>query len=105
MKFWVNIYSLSRIYNNKGRFKINPKKVQGIMDLGRPTTTTEARALIGMVQYYRDICIRRSQILFLLTESTSGPKGRTISCNYALENYLKGLKLIVYAETFLSDTY
>ena len=29
--------------------KPDPKKVQGIMDLGRPTTTTEAQALIGIV--------------------------------------------------------
>ena len=32
--------------------KPDPKKVQGIMDLGQPSTTNEARALIGMVQYY-----------------------------------------------------
>ena len=30
--------------------KSDPKKVQGIMDKGKPTTTTEAQALIGMVQ-------------------------------------------------------
>ena len=30
--------------------KPNPKKVQVIMDLGRPTTTTESRVLKGMVQ-------------------------------------------------------
>ena len=30
--------------------KPDPKKVQGIIDLKRPTTTTEARALTGMVQ-------------------------------------------------------
>ena len=29
--------------------KPDPKKVQGIMDLKRPSTTTEERALIGMV--------------------------------------------------------
>ena len=29
------------------------KKLKGIIYIGRPTTTTEARALIGMVQYYR----------------------------------------------------
>ena len=29
--------------------KPNPKKVQGIMDIGRPTTTTEARFIIGMM--------------------------------------------------------
>ena len=33
--------------------KPDPEKVQGIMDLGRPATTTEARALIVMVQYFR----------------------------------------------------
>ena len=38
--------------------KTNPKKVQGIMDLGRPTKMTEARALIWMVQYYREIWSR-----------------------------------------------
>ena len=27
-----------------------PEKIQGIMDLGRPNATTEARALIGIVQ-------------------------------------------------------
>ena len=31
--------------------KPDPKKLQGIMDLSRPTMTTEARALIGMVYY------------------------------------------------------
>ena len=30
--------------------KPDPKKVQGVMDLGRPSTTNEAWALIGMVQ-------------------------------------------------------
>ena len=30
--------------------KPDPKKVKGVTDLGRPATTTEARALIDMVQ-------------------------------------------------------
>ena len=29
--------------------KPDPKKLQGIMDIGRPSTTTEDKALIGMV--------------------------------------------------------
>ena len=33
----------------KDGIKHYPKKVQGIMDLGRPNTTTEARFLINMV--------------------------------------------------------
>ena len=39
--------------------KTDPKKVHEIMDLGQPATTTEARELIGMVQYYGDMCPRR----------------------------------------------
>ena len=30
--------------------KPNPKKVKGVMNIGQPSTTTEARALIVMVQ-------------------------------------------------------
>ena len=56
--------------------KPDPKKVQGIMDIGRPSITTEARSLMGMVQYYRDIWPRRSHLLAPLTEAASGPKGR-----------------------------
>ena len=50
----------------------DPKKLQAIMDIRRPTTTTEERALIGMVQYYRDMWPRRSHISAPLTESFSG---------------------------------
>ena len=58
--------------------KPEPKKVQGIMYLGRPLTTTEALALMGMVQYYRDMWPRRSHVLTPLTEAAIGPKGRKI---------------------------
>ena len=47
----------------RGGIKPDPKEVQGIMDIRRPATTTEAQAPIGMVQYYRDMCPMRSHIL------------------------------------------
>ena len=47
--------------------KPDPKKVQGIIDIGRPSTTTEVRALIGMVHYYSNMWHRRSHILAPLT--------------------------------------
>ena len=56
--------------------KTDPKKVQGIMDLGQPATTTEAQALIGMVQYYKDMWPRPAYILAPLTEAAIDPKGR-----------------------------
>ena len=55
------------------------------MDLGRPATTTEARALIGMFHNYRDMLTRRSHILAPLAEVASGPKGIKILWNDALE--------------------
>ena len=58
--------------------KLHPKKVQGIMDIGIPTTTTEAQELISMVQYYRYMFTRQYHILDFLIEATSSRKGRKI---------------------------
>ena len=82
--------------------KPDPKKVQGIMDIGRPSKTTEERALIRMVQYYRNMWPRRSNVLAPLTEAASGPKGRKILWNYALESSFKELKRMVSENTLLS---
>ena len=75
------------------------------MDLGITYTNTEAKSLIGMVQYYRDMCPRWYNILAPLTEAASDPKGRKILWNYALENSFKELKRMVSAETLLSYPY
>ena len=82
--------------------KPDPKKVQGVMDLVRPSTTTEAQALIGMVQYCRDMCPSRSHILAPLTEADSGPKVRKILQNGALYSSFKELKSMVSEKTLLS---
>ena len=62
------------------------------MDLVRPATTTEARALLGMVQYYRDMWPRRSHVLDPMTEAAIGPKDGKILWNDALESSFKELK-------------
>ena len=49
--------------------KPNEKIYIGIMDLGRPTTKTEARELIGMVYYYINMGNRRSHISSPLEEA------------------------------------
>ena len=56
----------------------DPKKVQGVVYFGRPTTMSEARAPIGVVQHYRNMCPRKSHILDLLTEEGVSPKCRNI---------------------------
>ena len=58
--------------------KLHPKKVQGIMDIGIPTTTTEEQELISTIQYYRYMFPRQYHILDFLIEATSFRKGRKI---------------------------
>ena len=79
--------------------------MQRIIDIGRPSTTTEARALIGMVQYYRDMWPRRSHVLDPLKEEANSPKVIKILWNDALESSSKELKRMVSAETLTSYPY
>ena len=74
------------------------------MDLEQTSTTTEARDIIGTVQYYRDMWPRQYHILAPLEEASSSPKGREILWNDDLESFLE-LKCMVSAETLLSYPY
>ena len=47
--------------------KPQPKKVQAILTLTPPQDVKQLRRFLGMVQYYRDIWARRSEILAPLT--------------------------------------
>ena len=82
--------------------KTYPNKVNGFLDIRRPTTSTELQMLICMVQYYRYIWPRISYMLDPLTEAASFPKGRKILCNYVLEESFKEPNHMVYIETFLN---
>ena len=85
--FWLKeIPYLGYLIPREG-IKLDPKKLQWIMDLGRPTTTTEAQALIGMVQYYRHMWLRQSHVLDTMTEASRGPKGRK-NCEMTLQKLL-----------------
>jgi hypothetical protein len=48
-----------------------PKKVQAIMDIAEPRTRRELRSFLGIVNYYRDMWIRRSHVLAHLASLTS----------------------------------
>ena len=65
--FWLKYIPYLADAITRQVIKPDPKKVQGIMDLGQPATTTEARALIGMVQYYRYMWPRPSHVIAPLT--------------------------------------
>ena len=82
--------------------KPNPKKVKAIMELKRPTTTTEVRRVIGLVQYYRDLWQKRSHILAPLTDLSKGPKHKKIEWKDEHEQAFKALKLMVSKEVILA---
>lgn len=48
-----------------------PKKVNAMQAIKAPKTKKESRTFIGMINYYRDMWIRRSDILAPLTKLTS----------------------------------
>ena len=51
-----------------------PKKVEAIMKIDAPKTRKELRSFIGIVNYYRDMWVKRSHVLAPLAELTSKTK-------------------------------
>ena len=52
----------------RGGIKPQPKKVQVILGLNPPRSVKELRRFLGMVQYYRDMWAKRSEMLAPLTD-------------------------------------
>ncbi len=82
--------------------KPNPKKVQAILDMQRPTNKTEVRHFVGMVQYYRDLWPRRSHILLPLTELTKGSKKGPIAWTDECEQAFTEMKRLFARDTLLA---
>ena len=53
---------------NRDGIKPNPEKVSVILALKEPTNVKELQRFLGMVQYYRDVWVRRSEMIALLTD-------------------------------------
>ena len=87
----------------KQGIKPNPKKVQAILDLQRPTNKTEVRHFVGMVQYYRDLWPRRSEILLPLTDLTKGKdKKGPIEWTPECENAFITMKRLIAKQVLLA---
>ena len=82
--------------------KPNPKKIKAIEAMERPTTVTEVRRLIGMVQYYRDLWPQRSHILQPFTALSGGKKGAKIKWTPELEKSFNAIKRMICKETLLT---
>ena len=79
-----------------------PKKVQAILDVERPTTTTQLRRLIGMVNYYCDMWKGRSHVLGPMTKMSGGKKNKKIKWSPEMEQSFQDLKRLVAQETVLA---
>ena len=77
-----------------------PKKVEAIQNIATPTKRKELRRFIGMVNYYRDMWVRRSDVLAPLASLTSDktPWKWTAEHQHAFET----MKKIISRETLLS---
>jgi hypothetical protein len=85
--------------------KPQPKKVQAILDVQRPTNKTEVRHFLGMVQFYRDLWPRRSEILLPISELTKGSKKGPLSpgaWTEECEAAFKKMKRLIARETILA---
>ena len=77
-----------------------PKKVDAIKNIATPKTKRELRRFIGMVNYYRDMWVRRSEILAPLTNLTS--KQAVWKWTDEHQNAFDAMKKIVAREVLLS---
>jgi len=82
--------------------KPNPKKIQAIQAMERPSTVTEVRSFIGMIQYYRDLWPKRSHMLQPFTDISSGKKGAKIKWTSELEEAFHQIKKMVCQQTLLT---
>jgi len=76
-------------------------KIKGILQLDRPTTVTELRSFIGMINFYRDFWKRRADVLAPLTALTKTPKGVPLAWTDETEAAFKGIKALLIEEVLL----
>jgi hypothetical protein len=76
------------------------KKVEAINNLKTPTTRKQVRSFVGMINYYRDMWIRRSEVLAPLTALTS--KNAKWQWTEIEQNAFNTMKRILARETLLS---
>ena len=74
------------------------KKIDGILKMDRPKTTTQLRSFLGAVTYYRNMWPRRSHILAPLTRLTGkGQFDWTDDCEKAFQS----MKALIAADTLM----
>jgi hypothetical protein len=77
-----------------------PKKVEAIKNMVRTTTRKDLRHFISMVNYYRDMWVRRSELLAQLTSMTS--KKFKFNCTDEHQKAFENIRKIICREVMLT---
>ena len=77
-----------------------PKKVKAIKNMATPRTIRDVRKFVGMVNYYRDMWVRRSDILSPLTKLCS--KNATFKWGKEQQKAFNDMKKILSREVLLA---
>jgi hypothetical protein len=101
--FWgrSEVEYLGYIISREG-IKPQRKKIEAILNIATPKTTTDVRRLVGMVQYYRDMWRSRSHIMAPLTELSKGKKGQPIKWMQEHEDAFQAIKKVITQDTMLT---
>ena len=90
---------LGHIVNRQG-VQPSTKKVEAILKIATPKTRRQLRRFIGMVNYYRDMWPKRSELLAPLTKLTS--KNEPWNWTQECEESFQAMKKIIAKETLLA---
>ena len=101
--FWglSEVEYLGYIISREG-IKPQKKKIDAILKMATPKTTTDVRHLVGMVQYYRDMWKARSHIMEPLTDLSKGKKGKPITWLPKHEEAFQNVKKLILQGTLIS---
>lgn len=82
--------------------KPDPKKIAAILNLERPQDKKQVRQFLGMVQYYRDLWPKRSEILVPITELTKGNKNGPIKWTARCDDAFRNMKALIAKDVLLA---
>ena len=99
--FRTEITFLGHIVNTQGITK-SPEYIDKVSNYPKPTTTTELRQFLGLVNFQRKFVDQCSVIARPLTELTGGPKNKKLVWTKEMEDAFEGLKERIAREVTLS---
>jgi hypothetical protein len=89
-----------RYWTSRSGIQPIPKTVEAIKNMVSPTTRKELRCFIGAVNYYRDVWVRRNELLAPLTSMTS--KNVKFICTDEHQKAFDNIKKIICREVMLN---